>query len=324
MHRGARYASPEREIKSYEESTAEVPLEQSTTKQANHSDLSSVIRNAFSGTDNEEARRGRLLGCRHDVANRTSGLFKSASNIGIISIPPDCPASNFLRANFRCSRDLTIIEDWVDSIISEEDRGLCFGRTAISRAKRKLRVAQVDDERLPHDGELRLVDGWLVAFIGKDQSWQRETFTIAHELGHAALYGLNREVDQTTPGTERLCDMFAAELIMPTRLVTDIWRKTPDVEAIVELGKKSASSLPAACIRLAEYLGNASTGIASENGVVRERYGVNLGRDLTSSLDLVSRKAIAGKFSSDLPNGLTLSVQHARKGQMVFLARRIG
>jgi hypothetical protein len=187
---------------------------------------------------------------------------------------------------------------------------------------RKLRVTHVDDGCLPYDGELRLVGGQLIAFVSKNQSRQRETFTIAHELGHAALFKLNPGLDQGAAETERLCDMFAAELMMPTSLVRDIWQSTPDVAAVVEIGKKTGSSLSAACVRIAEYLGSTATGILTPSGSIKEKYGIELGRDLKSSLAFAAERAAEGKFSSDLTNGLSVSSQKVRNEEVAFLARR--
>ena len=234
---------------------------------------------------------------------------------------PDCRTSNMLYARF--GRHATI-EDWVDSIMAEDDRRTCFGRTAISRAKRQLSVVQVDDPGLGWDGELRLVCGRLIALIGPEQSRRRETFTIAHELGHGALYALDVEANQDTAVMERLCDMFAAELIMPTRLVRDIWRRIPDAEAIPELASKTESSLSASCIRIAEYLADAITGIASGDGIIQSPFGMTrCCDDLKGPILLASISNHQEKFFLNLLDGLTLSVHRVADGRMVFLGRMI-
>ena len=320
---GARGDSSRQIVESYTENAYHVPLEGSVAKLANSSDLSSTIRSFFHETADERGRRGIIIGCRHQPASDSGTSFKFARYRRVMRVLPDCPGTNVLRAKFRSSRDIEIIEDWVGSILEEDERSSCFGRTAISRAKKSLNVTQVNTESLSTHGELRLVDGWLIAFINKDQSWQRETFTVAHELGHAAIYALSPQVDQSAIGTERLCNMFAAELVMPTVLVHDVWQRMPDVEAIVELSNRTTCSLPVACIRLTEYLGGAVTGIVSEDGVIKERHGPNLGRDLRPSVSWAARKALMGKFSADLPNGLTLSVKYVRKGETAFLVRRL-
>jgi hypothetical protein len=320
---GVHGVSPKQELKSHAASSSYAPLEAST-RPVNYSEISSVIYKIFNGVGSAQSRRGELIGCRQHASGRSSNCNRNASNLGITSAPPDCPASNILRSHFMRSRELTIIEEWVDSILGEEGRRQCFGRTAISRAMRKLDVFHVDDEHLPYDGELRLVDGWLVAFISKSQSRSREMFTIAHELGHAALHVLSPGLDQSVAETEKLCDMFAGELMMPTSLVSDIWRSMPNVETVVELERKTGCSLSAACVRVAEYVGSTATGIASPSGVIKEQYGIDLGRDLKSSLGFAAEKTAEGKFTSDFANGLNLSCQKARKGDIIFLSRRFG
>jgi IrrE N-terminal-like domain len=296
---------------------------EASTRPINYSQISSVIYNIFNGAGSAQSRRGKLIGCRQQPSDRSTSN-RSVSNLSITSALPDCPASNILRSHFMRSREFTIIEEWVDSILGDEGRLQCFGRTAISRAMRQLQVFHVDDERLPSHGELRVVDGWLVAFISKSQSRSREMFTIAHELGHAALYVLSPGLDQSAAKTEKLCNMFAGELMMPTGLVHDIWRSMPDVETVVELERKTGCSLSAACVRVAEYLGNATTGIASPSGVIKQQYGIDLGRDLRSSLGFAAGKAAEGKYTSDFANGLNLSCQKGGKGDIAFLSRRFG
>ena len=320
---GAHGISPEQELKSQGANSPHASLEAST-RPINYSEISSVIYTIFNGVGSAQSRRGKLIGCRHHASDRSGYRNRSASNLGITSAPPDCPASNILRSHFMRSREVAIIEEWVDSILCEEGRRQCFGRTAISRAMRKLCVFHVDDERLPYHGELRLVGTSLIAFIKKNQSRSREMFTIAHELGHAALYVLNPGLDQSAPETEKLCNMFAGELMMPTSLVSDLWRRMPDVETVIELEKKTGCSLSAACVRVAEYVGSTATGIVSPNGAIKEQYGIDLGRDLKSLLDSAAGKSAEGKFTADFANGLNLSCQKGRKGDIAFLSRRFG
>ena len=147
-------------------------------------------------------------------------------------------------------------------------------------------------------------------------------FTIAHELGHAALHILVPGFEQDSGGTERLCDLFAVELIMPFKLVRDIWRHAPGVDAIVGLAERTKGSLTASCIRVAECVGNITTGLASPDGAIEKQYGANLGRDIEIAVESASRKVHLGRPARGLYNGLDVSI-HSTKSLVVFLARRL-
>jgi hypothetical protein len=186
---------------------------------------------------------------------------------------PKCDASKILRTNFTDATDVTIIENWVNSVLGYRDRSECFGATAVSRAIRNLRITCHYDDDLLHDGELRIVKGRQTVFIRTDQNPRRESFTLAHELGHASLHTIAPNLNQSDPGVERLCNLFAAEILMPTSFVRAVWRKTRDVDCIVTLAAQTSSSLPASCLRVVEYLnGGVTTGLASTSGVIVQRY----------------------------------------------------
>ncbi len=98
-------------------------------------------------------------------------------------------------------------------------------------------------------GGLRLLDGrWVVILNGRDGR-RRARFTLAHELGHIALgdgalgdgalgegalgdagreprFGIGR------PVREALCDAFAAELLMPARVLRSEWRRLGSAQAV--------------------------------------------------------------------------------------------
>jgi Zn-dependent peptidase ImmA (M78 family) len=235
---------------------------------------------------------------------------------------PDCQATRTLRARFTGSEGLAIIEEWVDSVIGNEDRSECFGQTAVARAMRKLGVERHDSDDMLCDGELRLVEDRWIAYIRTGQPERRRRFTVAHELGHAALYSVDPRIDQGGPGVERVCNLFAAELLMPASLVRNIWRNGSDAEAIKTLAWRTASSLSASCVRLAEHVGTITTGLASTDGAIIEQYGANSGGDLQAIVSLVSRSARKGKASLRTPRGLTMSTQ-AVDGRIVFVAQRM-
>lgn len=236
---------------------------------------------------------------------------------------PACSASDALRARFPANIDAAIIEDWVaDAIGDNPDRTRCFGPTAVNRARRNLQVTHHEDSRMLHDGELRFLDGRRKVFIPSGQYPPRTRFTLAHELGHVSLHDLYPALEQSGRDVERLCNLFAAELIMPMAVVRATWRETPDVDAVIALATRTSSSLSASCIRIAECMDDTTTGLMSANGLTAERYGWAIADNLDVDLVGACQAATRRKSTMNMQYGLTVSTRAVRK-RVVFLAQKI-
>jgi Zn-dependent peptidase ImmA (M78 family) len=89
----------------------------------------------------------------------------------------------------------------------------------------------VIDRPLKADAELHLKKGQFTVVVSSQklrQNWERTRFTIAHEFGHillahhladAALFTSLDENLESHRENERLCDLAAKELLMPTAMV---------------------------------------------------------------------------------------------------------
>jgi hypothetical protein len=240
---------------------------------------------------------------------------------------PDCPASEILRNRFGRLGGTSLIERWVNWGVGEHDRRRVYGRTAAERAKKRLRVQHCEDPDLRHYGELRLDGRQLKAFISTGQSPGRTMFTLGHELGHAAIYRMNSGLDQQADGTERLCDLFAAELTMPVALVEDIWCRMPDARAIIALAKVSQGSLSASCIRIAELHDDITTGLASSDGFIFKHYGSISAHDLRFPVTRAYRRTFETNDSWIISDGIAAHVSATTKSPkdpslIAFIARR--
>jgi Zn-dependent peptidase ImmA (M78 family) len=120
------------------------------------------------------------------------------------------------------------------------------------------------------DGYVDLTDGEPKIFVASNCSHDRQRFTLAHEIGHVLLihafrdgkrpltYGLRRyrmrEIPtdfSSDPTEERLCNYFAAELLMPRSDVMSFTRgRAPRLGMIVSLAQLFRVSLQAAARRL--------------------------------------------------------------------------
>ena len=104
---------------------------------------------------------------------------------------------------------------------------------------------------------------------------QRQRFTICHEIAHFVL-GLPSEHDAQPwwsakrPLNERLCDTFAAELLLPERLFRPIAEDAPvGFASVAALASQFSASITATGSRFATAITTPCAFVLSENGKVR-------------------------------------------------------
>ena len=108
-----------------------------------------------------------------------------------------------------------LIERWVSYAVGLNNRDQCLGPLAMRRVLDRLNVELRSDSSLLFDGELRLTEDGKTIFLREGIARSRANFTIAHELGHAALYEIEPSLSQDSRDIERMCNLFAAELLLP-------------------------------------------------------------------------------------------------------------
>ena len=82
----------------------------------------------------------------------------------------------------------------------------------------------------------------------------RRRFTIAHELGHAVIEGLGSGRPRHGRELETICNMIAAELLLPRKVVQPFLVK-PNLVALFRLAQVFDVSLRTAAIRCKELCG---------------------------------------------------------------------
>jgi len=86
-------------------------------------------------------------------------------------------------------------------------------------------IADVEYRLQPWAGSLFQRDGVLVASIRATDGVERQRFTVLHEGGHTLLPGFRRRTQHRCKGPktreEQLCDVAAAELLLPRRSFRD-------------------------------------------------------------------------------------------------------
>jgi hypothetical protein len=128
------------------------------------------------------------------------------------------------------------------------------------------KVTRIDRRDIPFDACLLPTQEGFRVEVCKYHSPGRQTFSIAHEIGHTFLIelepklgGARREINIAAFSSansglvERLCDAAAAELIWPTHVFQrDAWSSGVSMEAVVNLANQYKASVTATARRFAE------------------------------------------------------------------------
>jgi IrrE N-terminal-like domain len=125
--------------------------------------------------------------------------------------------------------------------------------TDLEALQSKLKVVRTCAEDLPFSGELRPADDGFVIAVAKQLSRGRRRFTIAHELGHALLATTGKNYPRAGKEVERLCDMLAAEILMPEERFLGSLPAEIDLSTIQMLTRTFDTSWRASAIRCASF-----------------------------------------------------------------------
>lgn len=111
------------------------------------------------------------------------------------------------------------------------------------------------DPDLLVSGELRKNGNGFEIVYAASQPTTRRRFTIAHEIGHAVFERTGAHCPRRGKELERICDMFAAELLAPKALLREHVRTPVDLSEIVRLAKLFDTSATAMALRCHETFG---------------------------------------------------------------------
>jgi hypothetical protein len=149
--------------------------------------------------------------------------------------------------------DATSVEEAVPAVVVKLLDGIACPPTAFEDLCRRLDVASIVEEAIPVGGELqRTTEGYrIVCSAGQPET--RRRFTIAHELAHIVFERSGSRFPRAGAELERLCNMVAAEMLMPTHVFTGDLPAQPTAADVSRLASKYRTSLSAAAIRCAEF-----------------------------------------------------------------------
>ena len=146
------------------------------------------------------------------------------------------------------------VDQAVPAVVGRILNGIGCPPTDLEALCYRLNVAGVVDDDIPVVGELRHEKDalWVVCAVG--QSAVRRRFTIAHELAHVLIESSGPRAPRVGADLERICDMLAAEILMPGPVFECALGDAPlNAEAIRTLASRFETSLAATAIRCADF-----------------------------------------------------------------------
>jgi hypothetical protein len=144
------------------------------------------------------------------------------------------------------------VEDAIQRLTQRYLEGVNCPPTDLDPIGAKLGITGFEAADLAGSGELRRDGEGLRIFYSHHLSAERRRFTIAHEMCHAALERAGRHVPRYGKELERLCDMFAAELLMPRQLFIESALGEVSTQRILDLARHFRTSVATTGIRYAE------------------------------------------------------------------------
>ena len=146
------------------------------------------------------------------------------------------------------------IELAIPTLVNKVLSGIDCPPTDLNALCDRLNVtAVVDDDSIPVVGELRRENGAFRILCSAGQSTTRRRFTIAHELGHVLFETSGPRPPRVGADLERLCDMLAAEILMPKAIFeATLERSSIDGSVVRRLALTFQTSLTATVLRCAE------------------------------------------------------------------------
>ena len=144
-------------------------------------------------------------------------------------------------------------------------RGVACPPTDLVDMGQRIGVREIVYEGFPGSGELhRDKDGYRI-ICSSEQSRPRQRFTVAHELAHVILERTGRNAPRAGSGVERVCDMLAAECLLPTDVFEAQLSRSLTLPDVVQLARTFETSLIATARRCAEFRQVCLFGVTGDN-----------------------------------------------------------
>jgi hypothetical protein len=186
------------------------------------------------------------------------------------------------------------------TIVSGLLEGVPGPPTDLSAIERKVSVYSCDSEDIAGSGELRRDESGLRIVYSCYLSKPRRRFTIAHELAHAYFETCWPDLLRPSKEVEQMCDMMAAEILMPRSQVLTRIKDEFRLERVFEIARTFQVSLSASAIRCAHL--KSVTVFEVNGGKVTWGSGIvrrgSISR-LSASLQSIVLSATGGEWGED-------------------------
>jgi hypothetical protein len=206
------------------------------------------------------------------------------------------PVSSAARRLFEIVGSTTSLEDAARLVASTYTNDLVRPPTDLHAIALRLNIQQICSEDLPVSGELRRNGKGFRLIYSSYLSPTQRRFTIAHEIGHAIFENSGPNCPRRGKELERICDMIAAELLMPEPLFLQLAGSEASAATVVELATSFQTSLAATGIRYAKLKGVSVFQVDHErvvwgSGVIRKGALRSLDYSIQTALSEITTKS---------------------------------
>ena len=151
-----------------------------------------------------------------------------------------------------CAPGASTLREAVLHVVAELMHGVRCPPTDLAEFGQNIGVREITYESFPGSGELHKLNNGYRIICSSDQSRPRQRFTIAHELAHVILERTGKNAPRTGNKVESVCDMLAAECLMPTSVFEPLLPSRPTLNDIAKLAHNFDTSITATAIRCAQ------------------------------------------------------------------------
>ena len=145
--------------------------------------------------------------------------------------------------------DAQTLDEAVKYVVADVMQDVACPPTDLVELGRRVGVQEISYESFPGSGELHKEKGEYRIVCSSDQSLSRQRFTVAHELAHVILERTGRNAPRVGGSVERVCDMLAAECLMPTSVFEARLPTTLTLNDVTNLARTFATSITSTAIR---------------------------------------------------------------------------
>lgn len=141
------------------------------------------------------------------------------------------------------------IPEAIERIVDDALQGVATAPTNLEALCAKLGVEASESQEIVGLGLLTLEAGRFRIYYSDGLRKTRMRFTIAHEIGHLLMLRSGKWAPTSGRELERICDLFASEILMPTKVFREQAASVDSLQGILRLSSVFQASLSSTAIR---------------------------------------------------------------------------